>query len=169
MPVHTPERHLSTGSEEVSGSIPLGSTKSRINTPRWRVFDLADYARSDEMGRSARRGSKIPEYGIEIYRCDLLHRIIFGSKFNQNFNIPLGSTKSSINTPRWRVFDLADYARSDEMGRSARRGSKIPEYGIEIYRCDLLHRIFFGSKFNQNFNIPLGSNSLSNDKRQMCR
>jgi len=32
------------------------------------------------------------EHGIDIYRYDLLRRMIFGSKFSQNIVIPLGST-----------------------------------------------------------------------------
>jgi len=48
--------------------------------------------------------SENPEYGIEIYRCDLLHRLLFDSKFNQNFNIPLGSTMMQTrNLNRLRV------------------------------------------------------------------
>jgi hypothetical protein len=44
------------GMQEVSGSIPLVSTKSNMNehAESGVFFDLEDYARSNEMGRSAR-------------------------------------------------------------------------------------------------------------------
>ncbi len=51
-----------------------------------------------EEGRSARREPKADEHGIDIYRSDLLRRIGFVSKLDQNIVIPLFSTQyNTIN------------------------------------------------------------------------